>query len=223
MKELKQGDFVKVETRPEWGTGFVLEGPRDGKIRVLFPRIGERKLAIAHPALVKTNLSQKEAERWRRLTEPTRAYRSLEELVNTFLHHFNAGFKDDKYYQWERSYKVRTAELMQELLGKDVMSELIKSGEHGEVAQRAKKILQEPDALMPASFELIAFTEALKSDQNRQIFTTSLERLLYGDESEEQRFNSFVICLDQLGVAKWPIQTYFPFFAFPKEHLFLKP
>jgi hypothetical protein len=65
--------------------------------------------------------------------------------------------------------------------------------------------------------------DGLKVEGANRKFAISLNDLLYGADTFEQRFDRFADTLFQMGASKWTIATYFPFLAFPGEHMFMKP
>ena len=60
-------------------------------------------------------------------------------------------------------------------------------------------------------------------EANQKKFAESLFDLLYGESEMQIRFEHFAELLSEIGAAKWPIATYFPFVTFPESHMFLKP
>ena len=58
---------------------------------------------------------------------------------------------------------------------------------------------------------------------NKKTFSLALADLLYGADSEEERFKQFVRALDLLEISKWPLATLFGFIRFPNERAFIKP
>jgi hypothetical protein len=51
----------------------------------------------------------------------------------------------------------------------------------------------------------------------------ALNDVLYGKESEEVRFERYIIELGRIGVGNWPVATYFQFLETKGRSMFLKP
>ena len=73
------------------------------------------------------------------------------------------------------------------------------------------------------SQEKITLGAALKLEANQEPFARRLFDVLYGATPKSDRVAAWAACLEEIGVAKWTIATYFLFFVHPDTHMFVKP
>jgi hypothetical protein len=145
-----------------------------------------------------------------------------------FLSFFPAGFRDETYLDWERSYKWQTHERWQEALGQYEFRRLLRARQFAEVAARAVRVEQRARHSMIFSFEKMALRDALKSADGARAFAEGLYEFLHGRGSVERRFERWVEVVAglprrQTRVLTWPLVTVFGFIAQPRTHIFLKP
>jgi hypothetical protein len=74
----------------------------------------------------------------------------------------------------------------------------------------------------------MALRDALHTASGAVAFSEGLFNLLHGEGSLKERFISWIVTVSELPrkksrVASWPIVTYFPFIAQPKNYIILKP
>lgn len=217
------GEAVELTTKPEWGPGVVLDDPHGDKLKVLFPRVGEKTLSLKIAKLVKASVSEEHLLVLKRFRSPTGKYQSLDELINNFLHHFPNGFSGEKYFDWERKFKLEFVSQLRETLNEKILRQLVINEDYGEIAKRAKHLHSASKVPLPARMELIKFNDGLKGAENQKLFAHSLLDHLYGSGTLEERFNLFARCLEHIGADKWPLQTFFLFVAEPETQLLLKP
>ena len=150
------------------------------------------------------------------LNAPERPYRNAEESIEYFVREYPGGFYGDKYLEGERNYKVDTHRQAVVLLDRDRLNGLLDEGNYSEVCECAKRSLanvvnwRESDLL---------WKQVLGDDAREKAFATRLRTLLYGSRSEDAGFEQFVSWLDNLGAAKWPLSTYFPWILFPDREV----
>jgi hypothetical protein len=145
-----------------------------------------------------------------------------------FLRFFPAGFRDETYIDWERSYKWETHLRWQAGLGCEEFRSLLRACRFSEIAARAVRIEQRSRHSMIFSFEKMALRDAVKSAAGAQAFAEGLYELLHGPGSLEHRFERWVQVVaglprKQTRVLTWPLVTVFGFIAQPQTHIFLKP
>jgi len=143
-----------------------------------------------------------------------------------FLRFFRGGFADEKYFEWERGYKLAAHEQWQEALNRPTYRKLLKSRQYQEIAAIAARIESRTNLLF--SFEKMAFRDAVKQPAGAEIFAIGLYDLLYGRGSLVSRFTNWCQQVGKLPrrqtrVLTHPVVTVFPFIANPDEHIFLKP
>lgn len=223
---IKAGDKVKHPKMPDWGIGKVIEITPDDKARVFFINAGEKLLGLKYVTLEKVEGA---AAAHPILDNPTfkeqvskgKKHKGLPEARLEFLEIFSDGFEDPAYIDIERAYKVEARELLLELLNKEEYTRLLEAGKAEEVARRALQVANKTNLIFPN--EKMALKDGLKASDNIQMFAQALFGLLYGDGEYRFRFEAFAACLEKIGAAKWTTMTYYPFLAYPEEHMFLKP
>jgi hypothetical protein len=162
---------------------------------------------------------------------PRSTYRSSRSSASVrcrrkFLRYFPGGFGDEKFFDWERGYKVHAHEQWEQSLGRSTFRELIKSGDFADAAARAVRIESRTNLLF--SFEKMALRDAVKTAAGAKLFATGLYEFLWGAAGDRQRFERWIEAIDQLPrrqtrVLTWPLVTVFGFIAQPDRHIFLKP
>ena len=143
-----------------------------------------------------------------------------------FLRSFPGGFEDETYLEWERNYKWSAHKRWEELLGRERLRTLLKSGEHTTVARLATRIESRTNLLF--SFEKMALRDAVKSDAGASAFAQGLWDFLHGRGNDQGRFERWITCVGSLPrrqtrVLTWPVVTVIGFIAQPDRHIFLKP
>ena len=145
-----------------------------------------------------------------------------------FLRFFPAGFVDETYIDWERSYKWETHQRWQEVLGQPSFRRMLSARRFAEIAALAVRVEQRSRHSMIFSFEKMALRDAVRSDAGAQAFAEGLYEFLHGGRSAERRFEDWVAVVaalprKQTRVLTWPLVTVFGFIADPRTHMFLKP
>ena len=143
-----------------------------------------------------------------------------------FLRIFPAGFRDETYLEWERSYKWEAHQQWRHTLSKPLFQSLIKAKRFSQIAATAIRIESHTNLLF--SFEKMALRDAVRSPNGARDFSIALFNLLHGGDSLEVRFDKWVDALAHLPrrqtrVLTWPLATVFGFIAQPKRHFFFKP
>lgn len=143
-----------------------------------------------------------------------------------FRRFFPRGFKDPKYFDWERGYKVRAHEEWQESLNRRNFSKLLKEARFVEIASTATRIESRTNLLF--SFEKMALRDAVRSAEGARLFAEGLYDLLYGRGRMATKFEHWCNAVAQMPrrqtrVLTHPVVTVFPFIADPTNHIFLKP
>jgi hypothetical protein len=143
-----------------------------------------------------------------------------------FLRFFPKGFKDEKYYNWERGYKWEAHQEWQNLLSAQVCRSFLKKNNFEEIANRAVRIESKTNLLF--SFEKMAIRDAIKIPEGAKLFALGLVNYLYSKKKFELSFNEWyntvsLLPRKQTRVLTWPIVTVFGFISQPERHIFLKP
>jgi hypothetical protein len=143
-----------------------------------------------------------------------------------FTRFFPRGFRDTKYLDWERGYKLQAHEQWQESLGQSRFRKLLKENRFEEIASTAIRIESRTNLLF--SFEKMALRDAVRSEAGARVFALELYELLHGRGSLATKFDRWCDAIGQLPrrrtrVLTHPVVTVFPFIANPANHIFLKP
>ena len=143
-----------------------------------------------------------------------------------FLRVFPGGFRDPQYLELERNYKWKAHRQWEELLHKSAFADLLRRGEHEEVARRAVAIESRTNLLY--SFEKMALRDAVKNPAGARTFAVGLFHLLHGHSGDHGRLERWCAAVEELPrvrtrVFTWPVVTVFGFLAQPERHIFLKP
>ena len=143
-----------------------------------------------------------------------------------FLRYFPGGFRDERYLDWERGYKMEAHARWQVELSQASFRALLESESFDEVAMRAIRIESRTNLLF--SFEKMALRDAVKSAAGAKRLATALFAFLHGPGGDEARFTNWCAAVRSLPrrqtrVLTWPVVTVFGFLAQPGRHIFLKP
>lgn len=158
--------------------------------------------------------------------QQSRSFEGAQRCRRKFLRFFPNGFRDEKYFAWERGYKVEAHERWNAELGEPAFAKLLRARQYSEIAQHAVRIESRTNLLF--SFEKMALRDAVKSEAGRRLFATELYGFLYGGGRPDERFTRWIDAVSRLPrkqtrVLTWPLVTVFGFIARPDEHIFLKP
>lgn len=143
-----------------------------------------------------------------------------------FLGVFPGGFRDETYIDWERDYKWAAHEQWEEALAPEHYRRHLERGEFADIAATAVRIESRTNLLF--SFEKMALRDAIRSPKGARLFAEGLYDFLYGEESDEQLFETWCRAVSELPRVKtrvltWPLVTVFGFIARPDKYIFLKP
>ena len=221
----KKGERVRHPTKEDWGLGEILEDSRGDRVRIFFVGVGEKTLSLQHiePVRVVGDESHHPVLDNLRIAKSQSGikYQSLPHSIEVFLEQFPEGFYGTKFIESERDDKEKACALSESLLGEDAFRTLLDMEQYDEITKRALKLVNKTNLIFPN--EKMALKDGLQNPDSRQGFSQALFSLLYGNGLFEERFMTFASLLENIGAAKWTTATYFPFFAHPKQHMFVKP
>jgi hypothetical protein len=143
-----------------------------------------------------------------------------------FLRFFPKGFRDPKYFDWERGYKLAAHEQWQDSLNRKAFAAMLKKGDFAEIAASAVRIESRTNLLF--SFEKMALRDGIKSAAGAEAFSRGLYDFLYGPGKIDRKFERWCETIAELPrkqtrVLTWTVATIFGFIAQPETHIFLKP
>jgi hypothetical protein len=143
-----------------------------------------------------------------------------------FLQFFPKAFTDEKYFDWERGYKLAAHEQWNEVLNRKAFRALLDEKKFAEIAAHAVRIESRTNLLF--SFEKMALRDGVKSDEGARMFAENLYEFLHGAGKIERKFERWIEALaalprKQTRVLTWTNATVFGFIAQPEKYIFLKP
>lgn len=152
--------------------------------------------------------------------------RSLAKHKKRFLRIFPDSFLDERYVEWERTYKWEAHKLWNKLLNKEEFKRLMHERRYDEIATRALQVESRTNFLF--SFEKMALRDGVRTADGARIFAEGLYQLLYERGPLKNRFVQWIMSVSQLPrkksrVLSWPVVTFFPFIAQPDKHIIMKP
>jgi hypothetical protein len=224
MSNLTQGDRVFHPNKKGWGLGKVLSVTPDN-IDIFFVGIGAKRLS---KTFVQLEIVEGAAAKHRlldNLIETSQLgsadYVTSAMAIERFLTIHPEGFSAARFLKEERDACVRAHQFCIQLLGETEMAELIAGQCYLDVCDRARHV--ESMTTLLTKTEKATFYGALDTPVNQKLFALGLADLLYGKDSDEERFRSFVHTLYLLEINRWPFATLFGFIRFPLENAFIKP
>lgn len=143
-----------------------------------------------------------------------------------FLRFFPKAFKDQRYIEWERTYKWEAHKLFDQLLNREEFGRLLVTRQYSLIATRALQVEAKTNFLF--SFEKMALRDALNMGDGAKTFAEGLHTLLYEKAPLREQFVQWIVSVSQLPrkksrVLSWPVLTFFPFIAQPSKHIIMKP
>jgi hypothetical protein len=221
--QLQKGDRVKHLNLEDWGIGQIIEDPGTEYVKVFFLNVGEKKLRNNFITKLKEDATESFHLDHLKITpgKSPAKYRTINELKTWFLSVFPEGFYGSDYLEKERDYKVAAHNLFHELLNKEAFEKLLADEEYDQIATLALKVVNKTTPAFPN--EKIALKAGLKDSDRRKLFSLALFNLLFGQEDMPVRFEAFSDNLQQIGINKWTVATYFLFISDPATYMFLKP
>ncbi len=152
--------------------------------------------------------------------------RALLKHKKRFLKIFPKGFNDQRYIEWERTYKWEAHLLWKKLLGQEEFLSLLKKRDYSTIASRALQV--ESRCTFLFSFEKMALRDALNMGDGARTFAEGLYNLLHGKDPFRERFVAWIVAVSELPrkksrVLSWPVLTFFPYIAQPNKFMIMKP
>ena len=109
--------------------------------------------------------------------------------IKKFLYYFKKGYRDQKYIDWERQYKLDAHFQFQQDLNKSDYEKLLKDKEYEQIALTAVRIESKTNLLF--SFEKMALRDAIKPAEGAKAFALGLYDYVYGKGILKERFEKF--------------------------------
>ncbi len=224
MNNLIQGVRVFHPNQKGWGLGKVLSVTPES-IDVFFVGTGAKRLSRS---FIQLEIAQGTAAKHRLLDNLIDAsqissadYVTAAMAIERFLVSYPDGFAAPRFLKDLRDATVRAHQFSIQLLGQVELAELVAERRYHDVCDRARHVESLTNLLTKS--EKTVFYGVLDQPVNQKIFSLGLADLLYGTDSEEERFKAFARTLDLLEIKRWPYATLFGFIRFPQEKAFIKP
>ncbi len=222
--ELHRNDRVRMPAKPEWGLGRVLQDPAAGKVSIHFREAGEKVLSLKHAQMEPVE-GDAARDAWLDNVDldskSTPHYLGPREALSGFLEKFPGGLRDPRFLSDSRQPLENSRALLLELLDRDAVQGFVQEEKHGEVCDRALRVISKTNLVLPS--DRMALARALKREENRVRFSPALSAMLYGDEDPDLRFKHFAAMLAAIGAAKWTLATTYSFLRYPEEHMLMRP
>lgn len=129
-----------------------------------------------------------------------------------FLEYFPDGFKDERYLDMERNYKIEAKSMLDDVLPVETVLDSEDLGE------KALRVFQKTNLLSP--FEKMRVQDALRSEQGDTFVRGAAQFAIQNTASGLQ---TMINSLKPYDAVKWTVVTYLPFLWQPEKHMFLKP
>lgn len=152
--------------------------------------------------------------------------KALAKHKKRFLRFFPKSFQDQRYIEWERTYKWEAHKLWMENLNQKDFQDLLRAREYVEIANLALKVESRTTFLF--SFEKMALRDAVRTADGASIFAQGIYNFLYEKGATKTKFIEWIMAVADLPrkksrVLSWPVLTIFPYLAQPSKHMILKP
>lgn len=231
--------LVELATKPEWGPGRIL-AVNGAKLTIYFRDLpGDTPAAAVK--VIDTSFAQ--LATWPEASEPQldklppykdgqferlpRPRTTIAAAIERFEQEFPLRFEDPLYLQEERNYKWAAHESFASSLAEDRGRNLLAEGDLPELRQRLLAVEGKVNLL--ASFERMAFRDALGDDRALVLFAGALFDLIDAAAEDRQALERYLRAVESLPAvgntspAKWTVATLLPFLAAPERFMFLKP
>ena len=129
-----------------------------------------------------------------------------------FLEYFPNGFKDERYLDMERNYKLEARSMLDELLPVETALD------GADLGDKALRVFQKTNLL--SHFETMRVRDALRSEQGDSFVHGAAEFVLQDMASGLRKMSN---ALKPHDATKWTVVTYLPYLWQPEKHIFLKP
>lgn len=218
---LKKDIFVINPKKEEWGIGKVIDGVGNNVYEVFFTKGGFRKFDKKNNPLVEST-EQFSDEIFEHLNRNSvESFTTVSDLQTYFLTNYENGFEGQTYKDRERDYKDKAHNLIVELLEFDVFKDLIECNNYDEIVKRTLKVVNSTNLIFPN--EKMALKDGLNTDELKEKFSQILFDVLFNRDDEQSNFEKFIYFLESINADKWTIASYFQFFMYPNEYIFIKP
>ena len=228
MQKGKKGSRVRHATKTEWGVGQLLEDANSQSFHVFFEGAGEKFLtATAADKLIWVNGAEAQSALLNNLYLPangkSRPMRTIAEAKARLLEIYPGGLHGQKMKDHERDYKDRLSALARQWYSPDGLQSALTEGRYADVVQLAYQLVKCSDNNLPATFEKMAFANAVKDHSRPKAFAEAFCAWVLPEQPSQEAFDAFAQELDHMGCAKWPLLTAYRFLPHPEVDVLIKP
>lgn len=226
--QFTKGTRVRHINKPEWGVGQLLEDGNSQSIRIFFEQKGEREIlssasvklmVLTGPAAQSTLLDNLH------LPGPgsSRPMVTMGEAKLRFLELYPGGLQGEKIKLRERNYKDELSKQAHEWYAAPSLQAALEEGRHADILNLAHQLVKHAQNNLPATFEKMAFNDAVKSHTRPCEFAEAFCAWVLPAQPSQLAFEAFAKELDHMGCAKWPILTAYRFLLHPDVDVLIKP
>ena len=228
MQKIKKGSRLRHATKPEWGVGQLLEDANSQSFHVFFEGKGDIFLdvAVADKLIWVTGVEAQSAlldHLYVPAHGKSRPGRTIAELKARLLKNYSGGLHGEKMKDHERDYKDRLSELARQWYSPDGLQSALSEGRYADVVQLAYQLVKCSDNNLPATFEKMAFANAVKDHSRPKAFAEAFCAWVLPEQPSQEAFDAFAQELDHMGCAKWPLLTAYRFLLHPEVDVLIKP
>ena len=105
----------------------------------------------------------------------------------------------------------------------DGLQSALTEGRYADVVQLAYQLVKCSDNNLPATFEKMAFANAVKDHSRPKAFAEAFCAWVLPEQPSQEAFDAFAQELDHMGCAKWPLLTAYRFLLHPEVDVLIKP
>jgi len=149
----------------------------------------------------------------------------VHDMFNLFKMTFKdfSSFKDKKFEEEERNYKIEARELLIETLSENNFRNLLAEGNYEEIKNRLRKIGSKTNLLYLGTPRSSDLSIIMPPEKPKEIFEAFFD-LFYGDGDSPERLQRYVdFCRKHNLDCKWTTPTYYLFLLYPETDYFVKP
>ncbi|MGC9561347.1 DUF3553 domain-containing protein [Brachymonas sp. M4Q-1] len=228
MQKGKKGSRVRHATKTEWGVGQLLEDANSQDFHIFFEGAGEKHLdPTAADKLIWVSGAEAESALLDNMHLPAdgQSYPicTIAEAKERLLEIYPGGLHGQKMKDHERDYKDRLSALARQWYSPDCLRSALTEGRYTDVVQLAYQLVKCSENNLPASFEKMAFANAVKKHSRPKAFAEAFCAWVLPERPSQAAFDAFAKELNHMGCAKWPLLTIYRFLLHPEVDVLIKP
>lgn len=227
MQNQKKGSRVRHATKTDWGIGQLLEDANSQNFHIFFEGAGEKFLAAtAADKLIWVSGGEAQSALLDNLYLPVGKSRPMHTITGAkarLLEIYPGGLHGSKMKEQERAYKDRLSALVREWYAAERLQSALTEGRCAEVVQLAHQLVKCRENNLPATFEKMAFANAVKDHARPKEFAEAFCAWVLPERPSQEAFDAFARELEHMACAKWPLLTAYRFLLHPEVDVLIKP